>query len=86
MNHFRPLTTQVLPLFSTVVSIAEGSEPDPGAGSVMAKDERASPSAIGWSHRSFWALVPILLGNHIAVVGRSGIETNRAKIERFISS
>ncbi len=35
-----------------------GSEPPPGAGSVMAKDERTLPSTIGRSQRSFWAGVP----------------------------
>ena len=35
-----------------------GSEPPPGAGSVMAKDERTLPSTIGLSHFSFCAGVP----------------------------
>ena len=35
-----------------------GSEPPPGAGSVMAKDERTLPSTIGFSHFSFCAGVP----------------------------
>ena len=35
-----------------------GSEPPPGAGSVMANDERTLPSTIGFSHFSFCAGVP----------------------------
>src|ERR1700734_914772 len=35
-----------------------GSEPPPGAGSVMAKDERTLPSTIGLSHFSCCAGVP----------------------------
>ena len=35
-----------------------GSEPPPGAGSVMAKDERTFPSTMGFSHFSFCAGVP----------------------------
>ena len=35
-----------------------GSEPPPGAGSVMANDERTLPSTIGRSHFSFCAGVP----------------------------
>ena len=35
-----------------------GSEPPPGAGSVMANDERTLPSTMGFSHFSFCAGVP----------------------------
>src|ERR1700726_1455644 len=35
-----------------------GSEPPPGAGSVIAKDERTLPSTMGFSHFSFCAGVP----------------------------
>ena len=37
----------------TVVSIAAGSDPAPGAGSVMQKQDRVAPAANGRSHRSF---------------------------------
>ena len=40
-----------------MVSIAAGSEPEPGIGSVMAKDDRTLPSTIGCSQRSFCASV-----------------------------
>ena len=52
MNHLRPLTTHLAPFFSAVVSIAEGSEPEPGMGSVMTKAERIRPSTMGLSQRS----------------------------------
>ena len=58
MNHLRPLMRQWSPSRSALVSIIEGSEPEPGAGSVMAKEERTRPSMIGSSQRSFCASVP----------------------------
>ena len=42
-----------------VVRITAGSEPAPGAGSVMTIDERTLPSTIGCSQRAFWDSVPI---------------------------
>ena len=54
MNHLRPCTTYLPPLRSARVSIMPpGSEPEPGAGSVIAKAERTCPSMIGCSHLSF---------------------------------
>ena len=57
MNHLRPWTRQVSPWRSARVSIMEGSEPEPGAGSVIAKAERTRPSTIGCSQRRFCASV-----------------------------
>ncbi len=37
-----------------------GSEPAPGAGSVITMDERTLPSTIGCSQRAFCSSVPIL--------------------------
>ena len=53
MNHLSPLITQWLPSCTAVVFSAEGSDPAPGAGSVMQKQERMSPLASGRSQRSF---------------------------------
>ena len=58
MNHLRPVMTYLPPFFSARVRIMVGSEPPPGAGSVMAKAERTLPSTIGRSHLSFCAGVP----------------------------
>src|SRR6516162_6060737 len=58
MNHLRPWITHLPSLRSARVRIMPGSEPPPGAGSVMAKDERTLPSTIPRSQRSFWAGVP----------------------------
>jgi hypothetical protein len=47
MNHLRPLITQPSPSgFAAVWSIS-GSDPAPGAGSVIAKQDRCSPRASG---------------------------------------
>ena len=53
MNHLSPLITQWLPSFTAVVASADGSEPAPGAGSVMQKHDRMSPRASGRNQRSF---------------------------------
>src|SRR5262249_16121746 len=55
MNHLWPWITQLSPFFSARVRIMPGSEPPPGAGSVMAKEERTLPSTMGLSHLSFCA-------------------------------
>ncbi len=57
MNHLVPLITQWLPSCTAVVFNAEGSDPAPGAGSVMQKHERMSPRANGRSQRSFCSFV-----------------------------
>ncbi len=59
MNHLRPRITHLPPFFSAEVRIMPGSEPPPGAGSVMAKDDLTLPSTIGRSHHSFCAGVPM---------------------------
>ena len=46
------------PFFSARVLIIEGSEPPPGAGSVIVNVERTFPSTIGLSHFSFCSRVP----------------------------
>jgi hypothetical protein len=52
MNHLRPRIRQPRPARSARVSIIDGSEPEPGAGSVITKDERTRPSTIGASQRA----------------------------------
>ena len=47
MNHLRPLITHLPLVFSARVRIMPGSEPPPGAGSVMAKEDFTLPSTIG---------------------------------------
>ena len=59
MNHLRPLITHLPPRFSAEVRIMAGSEPLPGAGSVMAKADFTLPSTMGLSHHSFCAGVPM---------------------------
>ena len=80
MNHLRPWMTHLPSFRSARVRIMPGSEPPPGAGSVMAKDERTLPSTIGRSQRSFWAGVPARGEQvHVAVVGRHAVEGERAE-------
>src|SRR6516162_4448473 len=78
MNHLWPWITQPPSRFSARVRIMAGSEPPPGAGSVMAKAERTLPSTIGFE--------PLLLLRrrtgareqvHVAVVGRRAVERER---------
>ena len=60
------------------MSIIVGSEPAPGAGSVITMDERTLPSTIGCSQRAFCSSVPILFStDHVAVVGRRAVERDR---------
>jgi hypothetical protein len=47
MNHLSPSITQSLPWRTARVSSMDGSDPAPGAGSVMAKQERTAPLASG---------------------------------------
>ena len=47
MNHLWPLTSHPPFVRVAVVDSAAGSEPAPGAGSVMAKDDRTVPRASG---------------------------------------
>jgi hypothetical protein len=59
MYHLWPLTTQRSPLFSARVRIMPaGSEPEPGAGSVITMEERTSPRTIGRSQRCCCSGVP----------------------------
>ena len=46
MNHLWPLTIHLPPFFTALVRIIIGSEPEPGCGSVMIKEERIAPSAV----------------------------------------
>ncbi len=59
MNHLRPRITHLPFVLSAWVRIMLGSEPPPGAGSVMAKADFTLPSTIGRSHHSFCAGVPM---------------------------
>ena len=87
MNHLRPLTTQVSPFLVAVVSMADGSDPDPGAGSVIAKADRTCPSIIGCSQRSFWASVPTLFSTvMLPSSGAAQLKQTGPKMDRFISS
>ena len=47
MNHFRPSIRQPSPVLVAVVDSIDGSAPAPGAGSVIAKQDRISPAASG---------------------------------------
>ena len=53
MNHFRPSMRQPPSTFAAVVDSIDGSDPAPGAGSVIAKQDRISPSASGRRYFSF---------------------------------
>ena len=64
-----------------------GSEPPPGAGSVMAKDERTVPSTIGLSHLSFCAGVPVSASRFmLPSSGAWQLNAIGPKIERLASS
>ena len=47
ISHLRPSIRQPPSTFVAVVCSAAGSDPAPGAGSVIAKHERVSPAASG---------------------------------------
>src|SRR5258706_1833106 len=57
INPLRPCITHLAPFLVAVVSIIVGSEPEPGAGSVITMDERTLPSTMGCSQRAFCASV-----------------------------
>ena len=59
MNRLSPVITQSSPSLTARVARAEGSDPAPGWGSVIAKLERMSPAASGRRYRSFCAGVPM---------------------------
>ena len=64
-----------------------GSEPPPGAGSVMAKADRTSPRAMGASQRSLCASVPSASSTiMLPSSGAAALNTTGPKIERFIAS
>ena len=89
MNHFRPLTTYLPPRFSARVSIMPpGSEPEPGGGSVITKEERNLPSMMGCSHWSFWAPVfsTLLRTFMLPSSGAAQLKARGPKIERLASS
>ena len=78
MNHLSPLMTQWLPSCTAVVFSADGSEPAPGAGSVMQKQERMSPRASGRSQRSFCSVRRDRFQQmHVALVGREDVQRDR---------
>ncbi len=87
MNHLRPVTTKRSPRFSARVLIIAGSEPPPGAGSVIAKEERALPSTIGRSHFSFCAGVPMRASKlMLPSSGAMQLNASAPKMERAASS
>jgi hypothetical protein len=53
MNHLRPLIDHPPSTFRASVRSIDGSDPAPGAGSVMAKHDRMSPAARGRKYRSW---------------------------------
>jgi len=53
MNHFRPSMRHPSPALVAMVDSIDGSDPAPGAGSVIAKQDRISPSASGRRYFSF---------------------------------
>ena len=64
-----------------------GSEPPPGAGSVMANDERTLPSTIGRSHFSFCAGVPAWLSTFmLPSSGAMQLKASGPNSERAASS
>ena len=84
MNHLRPVTTQrSFPRRSARVRIMEGSEPPPGSGSVMTKEERTSPRTIGASQRArcrsvpAWASTRMLPSSGAAQLRQTGPKTER---------
>src|SRR4029453_2865245 len=87
MNHLWPWIAQPPPFLSARVRIIPGSEPPPGAGSVIAKEERALPSTMGLSHLSFFAGVPARAGRcMLPPAGAAQLQASGPKIERFASS
>ena len=61
-----------------VVSSIPGSEPEPGAGSVIMKHERIAPEASGRSHSSFWRSSPTCSKQvHVAFVGGKNVHRDR---------
>jgi hypothetical protein len=87
INHLWPWITQPVPVFSARVLIMDGSEPPPGAGSVIAKDERTAPSTIGASHLSFCASVPTRASRFmLPSSGAWQLKASGPKIERLASS
>ena len=87
MNHLWPWITQPPSVFSARVRIMPGSEPPPGAGSVIANDERTSPATIGASHLSFCAWVPTSASKFILPSsGAAQFIASGPKIERLASS
>jgi hypothetical protein len=64
-----------------------GSEPPPGAGSVIAKEERTLPSTRGLSHLFFCAGVPARARRFmLPSSGAAQLNASGPKIERFASS
>ena len=69
------------------MSIIEGSEPEPGCGSVITNDDLTVPSIIGCSHLSFCSSVATLLRtNMFPSSGALQLKQTGPKIDLFISS
>jgi hypothetical protein len=79
--------SQPSPFFSARVRIMPGSEPPPGAGSVMTNEERTLPSTMGLSHLSFCAGVPTRASRFmLPSSGAAQLKASGPNIERLASS
>ena len=87
MNHFRPVMVQAPPRRSARVRIIPGSEPPPGAGSVIAKDELTAPAMIGRSQRAFWSSRATAARRRmLPSSGAAQLKMGGPKIDRFDAS
>ena len=80
MNHLRPRINHLSPFRSAVVSIMPGSEPAPGAGSVITMDERTLSVDDGLQPALLLLLgADLVEHHHVAVIGRGAVEGDRAE-------
>lgn len=87
MNHLRPWISHLSPWRVAVVRIIDGSEPLPGLGSVITKDERTLPSMMGCSQRSCWSGRATCASTRmLPSSGAAALKAAGPKMERFISS
>ncbi len=87
MNHLRPRMIHLPPFRSAEVRIMAGSEPPPGAGSVMANDDFTLPSTTGRNHHSCCAGVPTRDSRFmLPSSGAEQLIESGPKIERAASS
>ena len=79
MNHLRPSIRQPPSILVAVVAQCRGSEPAPGAGSVIAKQDRISPAASGPDSAPSAPGGHHLEQVHVALVGRRAVQRERAQ-------